>query len=357
MGEVNVLTNITFLLGNGFDINLGLKTQYSDVYEEYIKTNPSSEVVSKFIASLKQDKTSKYKLWSDFEIGMGQYAKELESEDAFIECIRHFKAFMVKYLQDEQNRYVKQWEDKRSYLLKCVEFFENSVRNYSANLTPNSKRKVNSVCSTFPYNYNFLSFNYTSILDVFIQVYNEWKKDEQKQYVFKNPIHIHGRLNGDVLLGVDNEEQICNKFQLTTRGRRAFVKPQINSDYDEGRVVDAMKVIASSDVICVYGLSFGESDLTWIKAIAKWLQDNPEHQLVYCRYDTREYPRFDVELLLSTEDNWKIELIKKLQIPDEHKAAASRQIHIPVGTNMFGNRPVLQEVRGAQVAHPPATVY
>lgn len=349
---MNALTNITFLLGNGFDINLGLKTQYADVYEEYIKINPSSETLSRFIASLKQDKTNKYKLWSDFEIGMGQYAKELESEGEFIECIRDFKAFMVKYLQDEQKRYVKQWEDKYSYLWKYVEFFKNAVRDYSANLTPNSKQKVNIVCSTFPYNYNFITFNYTSVLDLFIQVYNDQGKDEQKRYVYKNPIHIHGRLNEDVLLGVDNEEQICSKFQLTNRGRRAFVKPQINNDYDEVRVETAMKVIASSNVICVYGLSFGDSDLTWIRTIAKWLQEDSEHQLVYCRYDKREYPRFDVELLLSTEDDWKIELLEKLQIPDEHKTTVLRQVHIPVGTNMFGNRPVLQEVRGAQVAHP-----
>lgn len=28
--------NVTFLIGNGFDINLGLKTSYKDFYEQYI---------------------------------------------------------------------------------------------------------------------------------------------------------------------------------------------------------------------------------------------------------------------------------------------------------------------------------
>ena len=29
--------SVTFILGNGFDLSLGLKTRYADVYEEYVK--------------------------------------------------------------------------------------------------------------------------------------------------------------------------------------------------------------------------------------------------------------------------------------------------------------------------------
>lgn len=29
--------NITFLMGNGFDIGIGMPTQYEDFYEEYCK--------------------------------------------------------------------------------------------------------------------------------------------------------------------------------------------------------------------------------------------------------------------------------------------------------------------------------
>ena len=136
------MTNITFVLGNGFDINLGMKTRYADIYAEYIKTNPTSEIVSKFVDSLKKDKSHKYKLWSDFELGMGKYAKEFASEDEFIECIRDFKSFMVKYLREEQSRYAEQWNDKYPYLLKYVEFFKNSVQNYYTSLTPNAKHYV-----------------------------------------------------------------------------------------------------------------------------------------------------------------------------------------------------------------------
>lgn len=32
--------NVTFLIGNGFDLNLGLATQYPDFLKEYLVDNP-----------------------------------------------------------------------------------------------------------------------------------------------------------------------------------------------------------------------------------------------------------------------------------------------------------------------------
>ena len=36
-----------FLIGNGFDINCGMKTRYTDVYKKYIKEKTVSEIVKK----------------------------------------------------------------------------------------------------------------------------------------------------------------------------------------------------------------------------------------------------------------------------------------------------------------------
>jgi len=41
--------NIVFIIGNGFDLNLGLKTKYTDVYKDYCKTSTSdSELIRRF---------------------------------------------------------------------------------------------------------------------------------------------------------------------------------------------------------------------------------------------------------------------------------------------------------------------
>ena len=48
--ERRYIMNITFLIGNGFDIKLGLKTRYTDFYPTYIDSNNHSkeESIKKF---------------------------------------------------------------------------------------------------------------------------------------------------------------------------------------------------------------------------------------------------------------------------------------------------------------------
>lgn len=41
---------VTFIIGNGFDLSLGMKTRYTDVYAEYMKeksNNPTIQALKK----------------------------------------------------------------------------------------------------------------------------------------------------------------------------------------------------------------------------------------------------------------------------------------------------------------------
>ena len=42
--------NITYLIGNGFDVNIGLKSSYADFYKSYVNNHPDNEpdVVTRF---------------------------------------------------------------------------------------------------------------------------------------------------------------------------------------------------------------------------------------------------------------------------------------------------------------------
>ena len=43
------MSNVLFLIGNGFDLNCGLKSRYIDAYNYYCsKTSNNSEVIKKF---------------------------------------------------------------------------------------------------------------------------------------------------------------------------------------------------------------------------------------------------------------------------------------------------------------------
>ena len=74
------------IIGNGFDLNCGLKTRYKDIYKQY-KLSPS---MNKTIIDFKNDIDPNSENWSDFEFGMSEYAKKFDSEDGFIECLEDF---------------------------------------------------------------------------------------------------------------------------------------------------------------------------------------------------------------------------------------------------------------------------
>lgn len=100
--------NVTFLIGNGFDLACGMKTRYSDVYEGYIQTPSVTPIIEKFKADLIKEKTKKnWGNWSDFEMGMAKFASNFSSEKDFISCIADFKKFLKQHLQKEQETFEK----------------------------------------------------------------------------------------------------------------------------------------------------------------------------------------------------------------------------------------------------------
>lgn len=312
---------ITFLLGNGFDLNLGMKTEYKDVYDQYIKEETASEVIKKFKESLKNDKKHKYKNWSDFEIGMANYAKTLSSENELIECVRDFKTCMVKHLRKEEKKAQNFFNNE--YNWKMLEEFNNSLWNFYVKLSPNVVNEISILTTPENKDYRYITFNYTKTLEFML---------EKKPKSHNSPIHIHGDLENDVVMGVDNLEQLKGlNYSVTRRGQRNFVKTLFNEQYDKLRVEKAKQTILNSSVICVYGFSFGESDKFWTDLLAEWLSKNPHNHLVVYQYDTRIYNRYNYDEIMETEDYKKEALMTRLGI----NSAFFDQIHIPIGTNIF----------------------
>jgi len=321
--------NITFLIGNGFDLNLGLNTRYTDVYENYVETESQSDNIKKFKLALKND-MPEYKNWSDFEMGMAQYAENFETEAEFIECVRDFKAFMIEHIRMEELALLPRIDD-----LKIFDAFHSSIWLFSMLLKPNSRdviaRKFDNQAN---WRMNFISFNYTSILDVMVENTKTYYSNPNR--ALGSVIHVHGRLDGDVILGVDNLEQFKNlKFPLSRKAKRSFIKPFVNSDYDSSRVSKALELILSSSVICVYGSALGESDDMWRKALGKWLLSSRNNHLVYSYYETKTYSVSYPEDILEREEECKEDVLNRLEIPDDKRQDIEKQIHIPVGKNIF----------------------
>ena len=63
--------NIVWMLGNGFDLNLGLKTSYKDFYEYYLNVESNDAIVKQF----KQDLSENLDTWADLEFVLGKYSE------------------------------------------------------------------------------------------------------------------------------------------------------------------------------------------------------------------------------------------------------------------------------------------
>ena len=94
--------NITFLIGNGFDRNLGLNTTYSDFVRVYKSSNAKNDRLKSFREYISENE----ELWSSAEVEMGRYTDQFESGDgaAFYECHKDFCEHLAEYLKNEAQK-------------------------------------------------------------------------------------------------------------------------------------------------------------------------------------------------------------------------------------------------------------
>lgn len=336
---------VTFIIGNGFDLGLNMRTRYSDVYEGYVKTPSATAVIETFKDNLTN--RTPYDKWSDFEMGMAQYAKTLSSEAELIECVRDFKGYMVRHLQSENQKIASLIQDK-AYADGLVKELDRSLDQFYKGFSPNITNQLSQLIGNpFP-EHSIITFNYTSVLEELFAV-----KARKQQIVTKPPLHIHGSLDRDVVLGVDNIEQLKNAtYSISKKGERAFVKTLFNEQYDSSRILAAKKMISESTVICTYGFSLGESDKTWVDILVDWLKSDSTHHLVVFQYDETEYSQHNFDELMDIEDTKKELLLSRLDVQD---MSILNQIHIPVGFDIFCFKFI--KTVGVQVANPPYNIF
>lgn len=70
---------ILYLIGNGFDVNLGMKTKYTDFYKFYQEIETESTILK----NLKKNINRKVITWSDLELRLGEYTQSLKTDEEF----------------------------------------------------------------------------------------------------------------------------------------------------------------------------------------------------------------------------------------------------------------------------------
>lgn len=320
--------NVTYLIGNGFNLHLGMKTSFKDICEAYVEEKSDNEIINNFKTVLKND-SPEYKNWSDFEIAMGRYSKNYDKFEDFKLCVHSFRSFMVNYLRKEEKQYLDFLDQYQIPNYKFNVLLSNlcdSIYSSPRNAVIEDLKRRGEI------NESFVSFNYTTILDKMVYTYNHNINIEKN---YSDVIHIHNDLSGSILFGVDNEEQIANvNFRGDKRKKRTFVKPFINNEMEYNKVNNVINTIRNSEVICVYGMSFGDSDLTWKSEVFNWLKDDESHILVYFHYNDLRFEKHDSDDILNLEDDLKIDLLEKMGCIENYDNLME-QIIIPINKDLI----------------------
>lgn len=289
--------SITFLVGNGFDRALGLKTNYAAFYEWYCG-RPAEDLkpwvkefrgeISKYIS--KDPDAAVY--WSDAEYGLGQYTGKftLETAGQFVDCYNDFRDNLVAYLKEQQSLVNTEIVDR------MVVHFVRQLSEWIQEIDPLERPDVISARNRIPISnvhLNFVCFNYTDAVD---QVFSalaarslgEWIGTDgaRRKLNTGRLVRAHGTLEQWPIIGVCNPQTIKNQELLKNPLFKAtMLKGESIAVSGELWRKTATEIIKNSRIICVFGMSLGETDSDYWEMITEWLAGDSSRHLVVFWYD------------------------------------------------------------------------
>lgn len=327
--------NFTFLLGNGFDVGLGLKTKYIDFYPYFIE-NASKDNI--FRLALEED--SNYEKWSDLEIALGKFTNKVSvsNEENFIKDKIEIDELLKAYLLEKQKKFILDENRHRATIVDALK----QVR------VGNNEREKAFIKTTLDhyssehYVYQCITFNYTDCID---QIWNIFRNVEVgKHYYagvtygerFGQVLHIHGSLvDGDMIIGVNDETQIHNAELVKSRYVKwAMLKPYLNNDIGQNKIQKSKTIIDGSRIICLYGLSIGITDNMWWQYIGEWLKKQALHILIIYNYDPDYTPGHPIVKLRHAE-NIRNSFLNKTKLKDSERQAVEPRIIVYDNMNIF----------------------
>lgn len=323
--------NITFLIGNGFDINLGLKTRYTDFYPYYMSKNPSGLIAD--------DIAKNYECWSDMEIALGQLLRKIDAEaiSNYLDQKAQLEADLTAYLETQQATVNLDFsaieEDFRSKITGFYKEFSNSEQSDYIGWQKKLSENIT---------YQFISFNYTNILDHIVEHAKSIKQfghhsTTAQSYtdVLGSVLHLHGTLQRDLILALDNETQIANKdLQTHPRLTRYIIKSKVNQRRGTQNTETAMSILDKSDYVCIYGMSLGETDAMWWTYLAKWLEEKDCRRLVLCAYETPTNNPSASESLRQ-QDKWRDKFLAVAQVDENEWDSLYPRIIVLIRSTIF----------------------
>lgn len=331
---------VIFLIGNGFDRNIGLDTTYSDFVNVYKHLEAESDHIKNFRSYIKENE----ELWSKAEEALGKYTQQLEKGQAhiFSECQADFCANLAQYLKKQEERI--NYEANKENVKKAFKQFRNLTGEFSSE----ERSKINEVYKRHESGnviFDFINYNYTYTLDRCLEIVKESPGilGEHNYYAanYKHIVgevcHVHGTVEGQMVFGVNDESQIGKPTVFEGEdgdlSKSLLIKKDANARYGENTDTKALKILTNSKIIYVYGMALGITDKLWWSRICKKLVDDEGCHLILHQYEMPSssvipFKRF------SFENTVKKNFVKLGELSEEKRESVKQRIHV-TSQNIF----------------------
>lgn len=348
--------NKLILIGNGFDLALGLKTSYNDFLFWYLKSRLLISVKSEKIISI-PDYGTKYNYYEDKiskVFWQGNYSENskldvierLRSLKNIQDAIKQRQNFIINtsksvlfrtiydasinsWVDVEQSYYdlLKKHFKSKDEIIKInedFEFIKNKLEEYLSTLTmPELKREsLLQYTEQFFYginydevidvnknkhsigtkNYYFLNFNYTDSLKQILDLSNIYYSQPKINY---DTNHIHGKLNSreeKIIFGYGDE---MDSFytQIQDLNDNEYLKNIKSFQYFQSQNYrNLLRFVNSNEYqVCIYGHSCGLSDRVMLNEIFE--NDNCKSIKIYYYKNEKDYVNKTMEISRHFKDN------------------------------------------------------
>lgn len=286
---------VTFIFGNGFDLNLGMKSSYSQFYEWYCEKYGDEF----FAKKIKEDRNAQKENWADLELSLGGYTKEISKDEIelFLDEKQNLEGRLKEYLIQESN------ELKLDYTIAGPKFKNALVNFYNAfneNDRPEYKKFISGTGACIEY--SIITLNYTdAIKNLYDGAIKQLKPEithranNGSTYTDKisKPLYVHGNIESEavtngMILGVADDSQIANsEFRDRRDCSDYLIKESVNRKMGARNIEKAKQIINESVYVCVFGTSFGVTDKLLWQYLVVWLKQGASKRLCIFARDSK----------------------------------------------------------------------
>lgn len=362
--------NVLLILGNGFDLNLGLPTAYNHFYQYYLMDifhTRRGILLRNSMREWKENIGGDTKVvvdWADLELALGKISEKYNSPDDYLTDFEHISEELTQFLLAVQQlpirslgKVAERFVDdilKVSLLTDFLDFSgdkdtKNASHNFVGYLDPGPTKGLSSFLYNTTSSKSFLkldvmTFNYTDIIE---RIFEEIRQKAllTNKISLGQILHIHQDLGEEgVVLGVDSIEQIKNKaFHSTYSIYNGVVKPNLLKEYAAGIDTQCIDAIIQADVIILFGVSMGATDATWWKQLGQIVKGSNK-RIIYCPYERKEEFVYHSRAIINRIHNTVNSFLNKLYLTESQFNDMYSKVY-PVRKNQMFNFGVFDDLK------------